>query len=78
MDLQHFVEWPQRMSCAGSFLDATRKSRLDINRGIDALLHAYRVWLDDVESDVLPFLSVTLVSPAVKIGAVGFQKLRSS
>ena len=51
------------------------ESGLDVDRGIDALLQAYRVGLDDVESDVLAFLGVALVFPAVKIGAVGFQNV---
>jgi hypothetical protein len=50
-------------------------SRLDVDRGIDALLHAYRVRLDDVVSDALPFLGVTLVFPTVEISSVGLQNV---
>ena len=55
-----------------------RVSRLDMDRGVEALLRAYGVGLDDVESDVLAFLGVALVFPAVKIGAVGFQNVVDS
>jgi len=46
-----------------------------MDRGIEALLRAYGVRLDDVESDVLAFLGVAFVFPAVEIGAVGFQNV---
>jgi hypothetical protein len=41
-------------------------------------LHAYRVRLDDVVSDVLAFLGVPLVFSAVEISAVGFQNVIDS
>jgi len=46
-----------------------------MDRGVEALLRAYGVRLDDVESDVLASLGVTFVFPAVEIGAVGFQNV---
>ncbi len=51
----------------------TKPSRLNIDGRIDPLLRPDRVGLNNVVGDVLPFLGVSSLFPAVEISAVGFQ-----